>query len=55
MTALTALVIALARPQATIPVPQNTGTIILSIDVSGSMFAQDVEPNRMEATKAAVR
>ncbi|HEY4686035.1 MAG TPA: VWA domain-containing protein [Dehalococcoidia bacterium] len=55
LTALTALVIALARPQATIPVPQNTGTIILSIDVSGSMFAQDVEPNRMEATKAAVR
>ena len=55
LVAITALVFALARPQATIPVPQNTGTIILSIDVSGSMFAQDVEPNRMEATKEAVR
>ena len=35
--------------------PSNTGTIILSIDVSGSMFAEDVEPNRMEATKEAAR
>jgi len=55
LLAVTALIIGLARPQATIPVPSNTGTIILSIDVSGSMFAQDVEPNRMEATKAAAR
>ena len=49
------MIVALARPQATIPVPQNTGTVILSIDVSGSMLAEDVEPNRMEATKKAVR
>jgi Ca-activated chloride channel family protein len=55
LLAITALVIGLARPQATIPVPSNTGTIILSIDVSGSMFAEDVEPNRMEATKEAAR
>jgi Ca-activated chloride channel homolog len=55
LLAMGALIFALARPQATIPVPQNSGTIILSIDVSGSMFAQDVEPNRMEATKDAVR
>jgi Ca-activated chloride channel family protein len=53
--AMAALIIALARPQATIPVPSNSGTIILSIDVSGSMFAEDVEPNRMEATKDAAR
>jgi Ca-activated chloride channel family protein len=53
--ALVALIFALARPQATIPTPSNTGTVILSIDVSGSMFAQDVEPNRMEATKQAAR
>lgn len=51
---LTALILALARPEATIPVPSNTGTVILSIDVSGSMLAEDVEPNRMEAAKAAV-
>jgi Ca-activated chloride channel family protein len=55
LLAMTALIIGLARPYATIPVPSNTGTIILSIDVSGSMFAEDVEPNRMEATKAAAR
>jgi Ca-activated chloride channel family protein len=55
LLAMAALIIALARPQATIPVPSNSGTIILSIDVSGSMFAEDVEPNRMEATKDAAR
>ena len=55
LVAITALIIGLARPQATIPVPQSTGTVLLVIDVSGSMFAQDVAPNRMEATKQAAR
>jgi Ca-activated chloride channel homolog len=55
LLALAAMIIALARPQATIPTPSSTGTVILSIDVSGSMFAEDVEPNRMEATKEAAR
>jgi Ca-activated chloride channel family protein len=55
LLAIGAMVIALARPKATIPVPSNTGTVVLVIDVSGSMFAQDVEPNRMEATKDAAR
>ena len=55
LLAITALIIGLARPQATIPVPQDTGTVVLVIDVSGSMFAQDVDPNRMEATKRAAR
>jgi Ca-activated chloride channel family protein len=55
LIALAVMIFALARPQATIPVPSNTGTVILSIDVSGSMLAEDVAPNRMEATKNAVR
>jgi Ca-activated chloride channel family protein len=55
LIAMAALIIGLARPQATIPVPQNTGTVVLVIDVSGSMFAEDVDPNRMEATKEAAR
>ncbi len=55
LLAVTALIIGIARPQATIPVPQDTGTVVLVIDVSGSMFAQDVDPNRMEATKRAAR
>lgn len=52
--AFTALVIALARPQTS-----NTSEsidsegidIVLSIDISGSMLAEDLRPNRMEAAK----
>jgi Ca-activated chloride channel family protein len=55
ITAIAAMIIGLARPTATVPIPQNTGTIILSLDVSGSMLAEDVKPDRMEATKSAVR
>lgn len=55
LTALTVMIIALARPQATIISPQNTGTVMLVIDVSGSMQATDVKPNRMEATKDAAK
>ncbi len=44
---------ALARPSATVMLPSQQGTIILTIDVSGSMRAEDVKPNRIEAAKAA--
>src|SRR5581483_368045 len=47
--------IALARPEATTLVPAAEGTIILAIDVSGSMTATDLTPNRLEAAKAAAR
>jgi len=44
-----------ARPQATVPVASNSTTIMLAMDVSGSMCATDVEPNRLTvAQKAAV-
>src|SRR5918996_3846904 len=55
LLAVAAMGIALARPEMTMAVPQETGTVILSVDVSGSMQANDVSPNRMEATKEAVR
>jgi Ca-activated chloride channel homolog len=44
-----------ARPQATVAVPSNSTTIMLAMDVSGSMCSTDVEPNRLTvAQKAAV-
>ena len=44
-----------ARPQTTAPVPSNSTTIMLAMDVSGSMCSTDVEPNRLTvAQKAAV-
>jgi Ca-activated chloride channel family protein len=55
LLALSAMIVALARPQTPLEVPHNTGTVILSIDVSGSMQATDVKPSRMEATKDAIR
>ena len=55
LTAMTVLVLALARPQSVIGVPRFEGTVILSFDVSGSMAATDMDPSRMEAAKAAAR
>ena len=53
--ALAFMAIAVARPQAVVAVPSQEGTVILAIDVSGSMLAEDMKPNRMEAAKAAAR
>ena len=53
--ALAVMTIAVARPQAVVAVPSREGTVILAIDVSGSMLAEDMKPNRMEAAKAAAR
>ncbi|HEY9077359.1 MAG TPA: VWA domain-containing protein [Anaerolineaceae bacterium] len=44
---------ALSRPTATIMLASQQGTIILTIDVSGSMRADDMKPNRLEAAKEA--
>jgi Ca-activated chloride channel homolog len=42
-----------ARPQATVPVPSDSTTIILAMDVSGSMCSTDVEPNRLTVAQQA--
>lgn len=55
LTALATMLFALARPAATVMLPSQQGTVILSIDVSGSMRANDLKPNRIEAAKAAAR
>ena len=51
LLALVSLIFALARPVATIAVPSNRATIILTMDVSRSMCSTDIEPNRLEAGK----
>ena len=55
LLALTALVVAVARPTATLTLPSQHEIIILAMDVSGSMRAADVEPNRLGAAQAAAR
>lgn len=45
------LFIALARPQMVLGLPNREGIVILAFDVSGSMAAEDFEPNRLEAAK----
>lgn len=55
MLAIAFIVVALARPQSKNQEQQVEGEgvdIVLCIDVSGSMTAQDFTPNRMEAAKA---
>ena len=42
-----------ARPQATVRVPSSSGTIMLALDVSGSMCSTDVNPNRLTAAENA--
>lgn len=52
---LTLLLFSLARPETFVDLPRVEGTVILAFDVSNSMAADDLEPTRMEAAKAAAR
>jgi Ca-activated chloride channel homolog len=47
------LAIAVAGPAASVPVSHASGTVILAMDVSGSMAATDVAPSRLDAAKQA--
>jgi Ca-activated chloride channel homolog len=50
---MAALVLALARPSMAVQIPREEATIILTMDVSGSMMATDVAPSRLAAAKQA--
>lgn len=55
LIAISAMIFALARPIAVVTLPTQEGTVILVFDVSGSMAAEDLKPNRMDAAKLAAR
>jgi Ca-activated chloride channel family protein len=49
------LLLSIAGPQATIRIPKGQTSVMLAVDVSGSMAATDVQPTRIEAAIAAGR
>jgi Ca-activated chloride channel family protein len=55
LLSLTVMILAIARPAAVVTLPSQYGTVILAIDVSGSMRANDVQPSRIVAAQAAAR
>ncbi len=55
LLALAAMLLAAARPVATLTLPSTQQTIILAMDVSGSMRATDVQPNRLVAAQNAAK
>jgi len=55
LIALTLMIVAIARPAAVVTLPSQHEIIILAMDVSGSMRAVDVQPNRLTAAQEAAR
>jgi Ca-activated chloride channel family protein len=55
LLALATLLVAVARPAALVMLPTQRQTILLAMDVSGSMRARDVEPNRLVAAQEAAK
>jgi len=53
LAAMPILLFGLSKPYAEVPVPRASGTVILVFDVSASMRADDVKPNRLAAAKEA--
>ncbi len=53
IASLAALLVSLARPSADIKVPREEATVVMVMDVSGSMMATDVAPTRLAAAQAA--
>ncbi len=55
LLSLAVMLFALARPLSVVTLPSQEGTVILTMDVSGSMRADDMKPNRLEAAASAAR
>ncbi len=55
LAGLCALISAVSRPQAVVILPSMHKNVILAIDISGSMRATDVKPNRLAAAQSAAR
>jgi Ca-activated chloride channel family protein len=55
LLAVSVLLLASARPMAVLKLPSQQETIILAMDVSGSMRAADVQPNRLVASQEAAK
>ena len=53
LLALTTLLLGAAKPTARVPVPREEAAVMLVVDVSGSMEADDVEPTRLDAAREA--
>ncbi len=53
LLAMSSLVVAMGRPVTIVTLPAANATIILALDVSRSMCSTDIQPNRLEAAKAA--
>jgi Ca-activated chloride channel family protein len=55
LVALACMLLALGRPAAVVTLPTQSETVILAIDVSQSMRAEDVKPTRLAAAQAAAK
>ncbi len=53
LAALTAMVVGVARPEATLSVKREEATVVIALDISRSMRANDVTPSRIAAARAA--
>jgi Ca-activated chloride channel family protein len=55
LLALVAAGLALARPERNVMVDREQATVVLAVDTSGSMLAEDIKPSRLEAAQASIR
>src|SRR3569623_3204759 len=55
LVAVAVLTSAVARPEAEVTLASSRATVILAMDVSGSMRADDVKPTRIQASQAAAK